>query len=566
MLKIWENHSSTDFDKNNIDVPSMSTSHLISGPTARVPKDPQPSVDRIDDLARRILSGDILLPKFQRNFVWEKSQILMLLDSISKGFPIGSVLLWQSRQELRSENKIADLEIDLPRPDYPVNYLLDGQQRLSAICGAMYWKGTDPRSRWNIAYDLRKRAFFHLSSLDDPPLHQVRVNKLSDPVAFFRHLASLDMLTARDKAKLQERAEKLFNRFKDYKIATVTLGDMSIQDVAPIFERINSTGTALTIVDLMRAATWSPEFDLIDSIQAILNELHDKGFGAIDKKVVLRNLSAAAGGGFSAESIDALRHHSPEDLRAAVEDTEKAYKRMVDFLTTHVRVAGAEVIPYVNQLTVLAEVFRQIPTPSAEQYKAINEWFWETALSGYFSGWNTGNMASDLRAVKEFSEGNKEIRYNASMPTSEIWRKRQFRRNTAHTKLLAIVLSHHHPRDLLTGQRIDIAKALAWTNTKEYHHFFPKAYLKRLGVSHTEINCLANFVMLTSSSNKKISDRSPSEYLAMVKAASGDELEVWLASNLISMDAYAAAIENDYERFLNIRANTIHNLVLKNTE
>lgn len=57
------------------------------------PKDLRPSIDRIDDLARRILSGDILLPKFQRQFVWGKTQILRLLDSIAKGYPIGSILL-----------------------------------------------------------------------------------------------------------------------------------------------------------------------------------------------------------------------------------------------------------------------------------------------------------------------------------------------------------------------------------------------------------------------------------------------------------------------------------------
>ena len=128
-----------------------------SGPTAPVPKDPQPSVDRIDELARRILSGDILLPKFQREFVWKRAQVLTLLDSIVRNYPIGSVLLWQSRQELRSENRIADLEIDLPKPDYPVNYLLDGQQRLSSVCGSLYWTGTDPQSVWNIAYDLSVR-------------------------------------------------------------------------------------------------------------------------------------------------------------------------------------------------------------------------------------------------------------------------------------------------------------------------------------------------------------------------------------------------------------------------
>jgi hypothetical protein len=203
---------------------SVAEASPMSGPLAPVPKDPQPSVDRIDDLARRILTGDILLPKFQRDFVWEKHQVRRLLDSVSRGYPIGSVLLWQSRQELRSENRIADLEIALPKPDYPVNYLLDGQQRLSTICGAMYWKGTSPTSRWNIAYDLRHEEFLHLETLDDPPSHQIRVNKLADPASFFKHVAYLDTLAAQDKSLLKERADRLSNRFKDYKIAVVTLG------------------------------------------------------------------------------------------------------------------------------------------------------------------------------------------------------------------------------------------------------------------------------------------------------------------------------------------------------
>ena len=125
----------------------MPTTDLRAAGVPTPPKDPQPTIDRIDELARRILTGDILLPKFQREYVWERPQILMLLDSIAKGYPIGSILLWQTRQELHSERQIADLDVDLPRPDYPVNYLLDGQQRLSTICGAMFWKGGDPKSR-----------------------------------------------------------------------------------------------------------------------------------------------------------------------------------------------------------------------------------------------------------------------------------------------------------------------------------------------------------------------------------------------------------------------------------
>jgi len=539
---------------------ALQVASLVSGPTAPIPKDPQPSVDRIDELARRILIGDVLLPKFQRAFVWEKKQILRLLDSVNRGYPIGSVLLWQSRQELRSENRIADLEIELPKPDYPVNYLLDGQQRLSTVCGAMYWQGHDPNSSWNIAYDLRRELFFHLISLDDPPLHQIRLNKLSDASAFFSHVANL---TTDDREVLRHRANNLFNRFKDYKVATVTLGDMSIQDVAPIFERINSSGTPLTIVDLMRAATWSPEFDLIDSIDAILTELAAKGFSGIDRKVVLRNLSASAGGGFSVESIDSLRDHSPEILKRAADAPEQAYRRAVDFLATEIRVESAEVLPYKNQLVILAETFRLLPIPNAAQYQAIGHWFWRTAVSGYFGGWNTGSMTEDQASVKAFASGmTSEIVMPVPQPNYDLWTNRIFRLNNAHAKLLAIVLAHHCPIDLLTGQAIDISKALAWINVKEFHHFFPRNFLERQGERQQRINCLANFIMLSSTSNKIISDSAPAEYLPRVAEAAGQRLSDWLASNLIPQNAWEAAQQNDFEGFLERRAEYIHAAVM----
>jgi hypothetical protein len=535
-----------------------------SGPTALVAKDPQPSVDRIDELARRVLAGDILLPQFQREFVWKRQQSLDLLDSIAQNYPIGSLLLWQSRQELRSENKIADLKIDLPKPDYPVNYLLDGQQRLSTICGAFYWNGSDPNSIWNIAYDLRKRVFLHLNTLDDPPQHQVRMNKLSDGAVFYKFYATLDSLSARDKDLLKANADSLFSRFKDYKVAVVTLGDMSIQDVAPIFERINSTGTRLTIVDLMRAATWSQEFDLIDSIDSVLEALSAKDFGGLDRKVVLRTMSAAAGGGFSVESIDSLRKHSAETLKSATADSQAAYEKTVDFLVTQIRIPSDSVIPYTNQVVVLSEIFRLLHKPTASQYGEIRKWFWRTASGGYFSGWNTGGMARDQAAVAEFATGSTdEIDVPAYKPYTAVWINKPFGADSAHAKTLAIILAHNSPIDILTGQNIDVTKSLAWTNSKEYHHLFPRDYLKSIGIEAARANSLSNIIMLTSASNKQISNRPPSDYLKEVEAVAGGNLNLWLNSNLISEAAFTAALNDDYDSFLQARSQTIDEVVTR---
>jgi hypothetical protein len=277
----------------------------------------------------------------------------------------------------------------------------------------------------------------HLETLDDPPLHQIRINKIPDAAAYFKHVSSLDTLAAPDKDELKRTSEELFKRFKDYKIATVTLGDMSIQDVAPIFERINSKGTPLTIVDLMRAATWSPAFDLIDSIEDIVGSLEEKNFGGIERKAILRNISAAAGGGFSADSIDNLRKHPPERLKGAAAETKEAYRRAVDFLSTQLGIPSDGIIPYVNQVVVLAEAFRRLHSPSADQYRAIKVWFWRTSITGYFSGWNTGMMATDLEAVKSFADRQTaEIVVGVEKPSADQWRLRHFRTNNAHSNIL----------------------------------------------------------------------------------------------------------------------------------
>jgi hypothetical protein len=173
-------------------------------------------------------------------------------------------------------------------------------------------------------------------------------------------------------------------------------------------------------------------------------------------------------------------------------------------------------------------------------------------------------MAADLKAVADFADGKSpQIKVDLTVPERDLWAQRQFRANNAHAKVLAIVLSYQHPRDLLTGQSIDTKAALAWQNEKEYHHFFPQAYLKQNGQSAGRINALANIIMLTSASNKRISSRSPSDYLADVEKAAGAQLDAWLTSNLISPAAFAAAKVNNYDAFLAERASTIHALIKK---
>lgn len=523
--------------------------------------DPRPTVERIAQLAGRVLNGDILLPKFQRDFVWPRHKVLGLLDSIARNYPIGSILLWQSRHELASERTIAGLSIGDRPPDYPVNYLLDGQQRLSTVCGALHWRpNEDPDSIWNIVYDLTTREFLHLHSLEEPPLNQVPLRYLSDPADFFRRLAALE------DGELRNRGDALFNRFQDYMIAAVTLGDMPINDIAPIFERINSTATPLNIVDLMRAATWAPEFDLREAIDDIRASLEDRSFDTIGRKTVLRTVAAATGYGFAVDDIDRLREESPDRLASVVSEVQEAAKRAVDFLTEHIRAPHPAALPYSNQFAVLTELFRLVPSSTGDRYGAVERWFWRTTLSGYFGGWNTGQMAHDHRLVSEFSSApaGSELDVPASLPRADIWKVSQFRSNSAISKMLALMLSYEDALDLLSGQRIDPRKSLFWGNDREFHHLFPRAYLKRVGYPAGKANSVANIVLLSAASNVKVRDRAPSEYLGdLISSVGADEVRRRLAGLLVPAEAFDAAMSDDYEGFLTSRAEALQERALE---
>ena len=517
-------------------------------------RDPKPTSERIQQLADRVMTGDIALPEFQRPFVWTQKQVRNLLDSIYHNYPIGSLLVWESREDLESKRKIADLEVNPRSESYPVNYLLDGQQRLSAICGVLNWEPGDPKSIWNVTFDLKTEKFNHASSLELPK-HVIPLRWLSNPSTFYKNIFPLE------DDSLKDRADHLFNRFKDYQLPLVTLGDMPLKDVGPIFERINSTGTKLTIYDLMRAATWSPDFDLGQTVDSIRTSLEPKNFSDLENKTLLRALAEAAGNDFSSESIEALRNLATEDLNEAAKQTRESAERAADFLSTQIKATGTSSLPYANQFPVLCEIFRLIPHPNSQQMQQIEAWFWGTTLSGYFAGWDSANMSQDAQSVRTWAKGGTtQIETKFVPPTFRVWQTKAFRTNSAVSKMLALMLAHGEPLDLINGQRIDVGKSLAWNNDKEYHHFFPKNYLtKVVGRTQSEANVVANMILLTSRSNITIKDKAPSAYLREILKDVGEaELRRRLESNLVPGDALDFALHDDYDGFLSRRSEFLH--------
>lgn len=363
-------------------------------------KDPKPEIMRLEELALLVKAGEIKLPRFQRPFVWKQPDMLKLLDSIYKGYPIGSILIWNSSQKLMSERSILGLEVNVEDNSYyPTNYLLDGQQRLTTLCGALFWNGSEENSIWNIHFDLENEEFLYPKESNLVTLFPL--NKIIKTSDFIKQCMKFDHHEKRD--EYYRRSERLLKSIKDYKIAVVKIGDMTIDEVAPIFERINSTGRKLTIVDLMMAATWSNGFDLTAEIQKIKANCKQIGFDEISDPIILRTISASADLGINKDDIQKLRTKNPTELCHAANDARESLGRALIFLRDQIGIYDVSYIPYGFQLTYLAEYFRIVAQPHPDKIEHLVKWFWFTSATRYFASANTGQVSKDLNLIREFA-------------------------------------------------------------------------------------------------------------------------------------------------------------------
>ncbi len=105
---------------------------------------PKPDSKKYSDLISEINKGIIKVPKFQRDFVWSIDKTAKLLDSILKGYPIGTFILWQTDERINDIKNVGNLPLPRTPDGNKVQYVLDGQQRITSLfaayCGAQIQK------------------------------------------------------------------------------------------------------------------------------------------------------------------------------------------------------------------------------------------------------------------------------------------------------------------------------------------------------------------------------------------------------------------------------------------
>jgi len=94
---------------------------------------PTPTHSRYTTLLSDIEKGEVKIPQFQRDFVWSIQKSAALIDSVIKGYPIGTFIFWDTKDRLRSVRNLGNVALPDPRDGDVVSFVLDGQQRLTSL-------------------------------------------------------------------------------------------------------------------------------------------------------------------------------------------------------------------------------------------------------------------------------------------------------------------------------------------------------------------------------------------------------------------------------------------------
>ncbi|OZV83109.1 hypothetical protein CA850_06325 [Micromonospora echinospora] len=451
---------------------------------------PDPTIVLIDDLLNDMARGQVRIPAFQRPFVWRPPQMLELFDSIERGYPVGSLLLWQPDEPVESLEEIAGLEIPPPPPNRTISYVLDGHQRLSTLFGVLHRLSgersrfdadEDQEWRWRIYRDLREDPFDtdryrHLRPevRSAPPylLPLAAVMRTMDFLGHFRELELMD-LPRRQIDALTREAEAVAQRIKSYKMTVVKLPGASIDQAVNVYARLNRSGTRMDPDQMVSALTYRPEQrSLANRIDDIVSSVAEDGFGELPRLAVFRSVLAVADEpDVMSPRWEAVARQMQNRLHDAVPAAARAIEAAVGFLRSAVPLPLARLLPYSHQLVLLAKFFHHCPQVSLKHLHELRRWFWLTSWTSAFGGATSTLLRLALRNMRDYALGvaDLELPEAEAQPMPE-----SFNLNSARTKAYVIwELREFRNRLDALGQPFDVVKEFAAGGAQSYRQVVP---------------------------------------------------------------------------------------------
>ncbi|HTN58275.1 MAG TPA: DUF262 domain-containing protein [Protaetiibacter sp.] len=517
----------------------------------------------IRKVLEQVRGGQLRIPAFQRGFVWDADLVAYLMDSIHKGYPFGALILWRTKEQLHIERDLGPFTLPEREPDFPIDYVLDGQQRLTSIFGVFQTEiapneGSDV-SWTKVYYDFEAEKNLQESQFYALPDDQVEPGRHFPIGTFFdvtKYRAATDGLS---KERLQE-IDRVQEIFKEASIPVQMIETDDRAKVAIVFERVNRMGVELDIFQLLAAWTWSEEFDLQEKFAELSEDLKPFGFAAVgeDSNLLLRCCSAVIGGDATSSGLLSL---NGAEVRDRFDEITNGIKGAVDYLRSNLRVEKLENLPYPTLIVPLAVYFAATSSKSVklsdDQRDELERWFWRACFSRRFSAGVLRSLNRDVAAaVKLREEGELGLADIPWYVDPEFFIDNRFNVSSVATKTFVLMLASGGPKSFVSGTPVSLGDVLRHYNRKEFHHLYPQRFLKMEGRATEDINRLANFAIISASDNKTLGGVAPSAYKTKMPSKKVPSI---LESAFVDADTLFA---DDYDSFLAKRAEQLAQLAM----
>lgn len=526
---------------------------------------PHNSNMKYETLFTYVDTGVLKIPMFQRDFVWDDEHTADLIDSIVKGYPIGTFILWKTHDGIRYMKNIGNANL----PDIPKGmaafYVLDGQQRITSLYavrkGVAFTKDGAEKDYKSISIDLSANpdGDDQIVVVSPPengpsiPVHKLLTGSITElSTNYADHLEKVDIYRS---------------RLTGYDFSVIILEDYPIDVACEVFTRINTGGTPLTLFEIMVARTYSEERDfdlsreylrLITSDQNGKN-LSDAGFETVPDTTVLQCVAACTADQVRRQDILRIDRDKFIDAWPTV---KAGIFRAVDYLRMHLRIPVSRLLPYYALLVPFTYFFVKLGNsrPSPKQNDLLGQYFWWASLTNRFSSAVESKMAQDLKRIdqilleKQPSYRGEEVQLSAQ---DLMWHR--FSTADAFCKAILCLFAQMQPRSFRYNNLVILDNSwLKASNSKNYHHFFPRSYLtKKRGYSDSEANVILNITLVEDTFHKRdIGAKAPSAYMKSFQK-DNRSLASTMATHLIDDLDRFGVWRDDYETFLSKRAERV---------
>ncbi len=504
---------------------------------------------KISDLMFEAQSGQLQIPRFQRGWVWTKKQVLKFFESLYKGYPVGTLIIWPSK-----------------RDGHSIRSVIDGQQRLTTLYGIIngetppWFKDETSSSLQDLMFNVDSEEFkYKIRDMTDNPLW-VDVTKLfhiglrgwaeeyrntfgkDAEVSYYENVADL--------LKIRER-DLHIDRLPD---------NINPEEAAVVFRIVNREGTRVTEGDLVLGQLSLKWDDAREQINEVLEKWRNNGY-TISLEWLLHAMSARLGGRINFEEV--LTKERTEIISAfeiVTHSTSEILDRLRDILgldsTTSTAINNGLIVVIINQIMV----------EQKDQSRELIGWWLLSTLFDRWKGDIRNRTNKDLEIIMSGRglHGLIEELYNTT-PYLDL-RPNAFKKtrsSKSHYRLLLTLTRRRGSKDLSSGISLSFSQ-ISEHSKLEAHHIFPRKLLSNNGFEKSNIDQLANLAFITKGTNLRIGSRSPDEYLPQLEESHPGVLESqWIPQNphLWTVDKYLEFLEERSDLLADVANEFLRDLI-----